>query len=136
METISILHFFENFVSVIPVRERAFLLVALALSTIVWMFCRKLQSLAEARPKGYAIDRAAAADEPRLDDALVDFVAGSKVSAGILDAAQATRLHIARGESPAWPRQLATRGRSAQRVPRGFEHSADGAIRADARRIF
>jgi hypothetical protein len=85
MQAISTLHFSEAFVSAMPVRERVLLLVALVLSTLAGMFYRQLRSLS-ARSHAHEISRGAAADEPRLDEALVAFVAGSKVSSGILNA--------------------------------------------------
>jgi hypothetical protein len=84
MELISIAQFFETFISAIPVRERAFLLVALLLATVAWVFHRKLRSLPSASADAERIGGSGAADQPRLDDALVAFFARSNVSSGIL----------------------------------------------------
>ena len=87
MEFISIAQILETFVSAVPMRERAFLTVALLLSTIAWVFHRKLQLL----PTANQITGAGAAARPRLDDALVAFFARSNVSSGTLGVLSAAR---------------------------------------------
>jgi hypothetical protein len=85
MDTISISHFLGTLISAIPVRERAFLLLALGLSLIVWLFYRQLRFLAAAPLRGYQIAGSAAAGEPRLDDARMAFSPGQKFARASFD---------------------------------------------------